>query len=66
MLEVANMVDYIYCMIFKIIPIFRHMKHARRSAFLDDVGFSQRSAVHGRQRFSKRVSQVGLRSIKFL
>uniref|UniRef100_A0A0R3RIP8 GpcrRhopsn4 domain-containing protein n=1 Tax=Elaeophora elaphi TaxID=1147741 RepID=A0A0R3RIP8_9BILA len=38
--------------------IEKHMKHARRSAFLDDVGFSQRPAPHGRQRLSKRVSQV--------
>ncbi|CAG9537214.1 unnamed protein product [Cercopithifilaria johnstoni] len=35
------------------------MKHARRSAFLDDVGFSQRSATaYARQTLSKRVSQV--------
>ncbi|VBB32516.1 unnamed protein product, partial [Acanthocheilonema viteae] len=34
------------------------MKHARRSAFLDDVGFSQRPAVNERKRLSKRVSQV--------
>nr|CDQ00559.1 BMA-STG-2, isoform d [Brugia malayi] len=37
---------------------FRHMKHARRSAFLDDVGFSQRPIDHGQQRLSKRLSQV--------
>uniref|UniRef100_A0A915PSK2 Uncharacterized protein n=1 Tax=Setaria digitata TaxID=48799 RepID=A0A915PSK2_9BILA len=45
-------------MIFKVIPMSRHMKHARRSAFLDDAGFTQQPIVHGRERFSKRVSQV--------
>ncbi|VDK64030.1 unnamed protein product [Onchocerca ochengi] len=33
----------------------KHMKHARRSAFLDDTGFSQRPITHGRPRLSKRV-----------
>ncbi|MCP9266400.1 Voltage-dependent calcium channel gamma-5 subunit [Dirofilaria immitis] len=36
------------------------MKHARRSAFLDDVGFSQRSIIGKRQGLSKRVSQAGV------